>query len=71
MFRTSNQAPYITFDMQGGKAVSITRNSYHVVVRLGDVVYDAFTGPLGMKFDYYFSRLHSLESITWEVATQP
>jgi hypothetical protein len=71
VLKTSKQASYMTFDMPGGRAVSITRNSYHVLVRLGDFVHDAFTGPSGMKFEEYLSRLHALERITWEVTTHP
>jgi hypothetical protein len=43
------------------QSASITRNGYDVVVRLGELVHDAYTGPMGMK----------LTGVTWEVVATP
>jgi hypothetical protein len=67
----NNSRPYLAFDMPAGKVSSLTKNGYHAVVRVGDLIYDAFTGPLGMKQTEYFSRLHAPEGFTWKVVTSP
>lgn len=62
---------YMTFDVGGGKALSVTRNGYHAAVQAGERVYDAFTGPAGMKVADYLARLHAPEGVTWKVVSQP
>ena len=62
---------YMTFDAAGGKALSVTRNGYHAAVRMGERVYDAFTGPAGMKMVDYLGRLHAPEGIVWKVVSEP
>lgn len=69
--KANEQHPYLVFDMVSGKSVSITRNGYHVVVRLGERVHDAYTGPLGMKLTDYLARLHSPTGVTWENVAAP
>lgn len=71
-FKTRDpRLPYMTFDLVGGAQASVSRNNYHVAVRLGDLVYDAYTGPLGMKLSEYLSRLHAGQEIAWELVDKP
>jgi len=69
--KANEQHPYMVFDMASGQSTTITRNGYHVVVRLGEVVHDAYTGPLGMKLTDYLSRLHAPAGVHWEVVATP
>src|SRR5690349_18681781 len=57
-FKAKADEEFIVFDLASGKSPSITKNGYHVAVRLGERIYDAFTGPLGMTWKEYLSRLH-------------
>jgi hypothetical protein len=43
--------------MADGKDQTLSHTGYHVVVRVGDTAYDAYTGPVGMKFVDYISRV--------------
>lgn len=70
-FRAQNEHPYMTFDLANGKSTAVTQNSYHVAVRLGDIVYDAYTGAPGMKMVDYLSRLQSPTGVVWEVVSAP
>ena len=71
-FKTSDQrVPFMVFDLANGKGAPVSRNNYHVAVKLGDLIYDAYTGPLGLKLADYTARLHAREPITWEIVTTP
>jgi hypothetical protein len=61
----------MVFELANGKDAPVSRTGYHVAVRLGDLVHDAYTGPLGMKLSDYLSRLHSQKGVTWEVVLEP
>jgi hypothetical protein len=69
--RASGKKDYIAFEMTSGKSPGITYNGYHVIVRVEDVAYDAYTGPLGMKWTEYLSRLHAEMGVTWKVVSSP
>ncbi len=68
---TDRQKPYMIFELANGKDASVSHTGYHVAVRLGDLIYDAYTGPLGMKLSDYLSRLHAQKGIAWEVVSAP
>jgi hypothetical protein len=70
-FTTARQKPYMVFELANGKDVSVSHTGYHVAVRLGDLIYDAYTGPFGMKFSEYQSRLHAQKAVVWEVVSSP
>jgi hypothetical protein len=69
--RALDKKNYITFDMPDGKVPTLTRNGYHVIVKLEDVVYDAYTGPAGMKLTQYLTQLHAEAGVTWQVVAAP
>ncbi len=69
--RALQNKDYIAFDMANGKSPGITHNGYHVIVMVEDKVYDAFTGPLGMKLTDYLSRLHAEMGVSWKVVSAP
>ncbi len=64
---------YVSFQPLAGKEQTITRTGYHVVVKVGDTVFDAYTGPAGMKVTEYLSRLSTLpgHSISTSVVSNP
>jgi hypothetical protein len=70
-FRSAQEAPHIVFELANGKTAPVSRNSYHVAVRIGDLIYDAYTGPLGMKLADYMAKLHAINGVKWEVVSQP
>ncbi len=70
-FKSRNGEEYVVFELATGKNAPVSRTGYHVAVRLGDLIYDAYTGPLGMKLSDYLSRLHAREGINWEVVSKP
>jgi plasmid stabilization system protein ParE len=70
-FRTDETKPYMVFELANAKDASVSRTGYHVAVRVGDVIHDAYTGPLGMKLSDYLSRLHAQNGITWEMVSTP
>jgi hypothetical protein len=69
-FRSAREAPHIVFELASGKTAPVSQNSYHVAVRMGDLIYDAYTGPLGMKLADYMARLHAINGVTWEVVSK-
>ncbi|HEX8704675.1 MAG TPA: hypothetical protein VF815_37935, partial [Myxococcaceae bacterium] len=70
-FRAKANHDYITFDSPGGKVQTLTRTGYHAAVRAGDLIYDAYTGPAGMKLSDYLARLNAIEGITWTIVSAP
>lgn len=70
-FKANDKMSYIAFELTSGNPPTITRNGYHVAVRVGDMIYDAYTGPLGMKLPDYLSRLHSPQGVAWQMVTTP
>lgn len=48
---------FVVFKAGDGKQHTVTHNGYHVVVKAGEKVYDAYTGPAGMKLSDYLARI--------------
>lgn len=69
-FRARNYH-YMSFDLPGGTSPAITQSGYHVVVRVGDRLYDAFTGPAGLTMADYMGRLHARYGYDWSVVAKP
>jgi hypothetical protein len=65
----AKQYNYMSLDLPDGTSPGITKSGYHIVVRLGDRIYDAFTGPGGMAASDYMSRLHARFGYTEKVLT--
>ena len=53
------EAAYILFRMNDGRMRNVSQNGYHVVVRINDWAYDAYTGPTGLPWRQYISRLEA------------
>ncbi len=70
-FKTHGNENFMVFELVSGKSVSVSHNRYHVAVRLGDFIYDAYTGPLGMRWTDYLSRLHARQGVFWEEVSTP
>lgn len=71
-FRATNGVrDYMVFELTTGKQVPVSQTGYHVAIRLDGMVYDAYTGPAGMKLNDYLTRLHALGTVTWEIVSQP
>jgi len=59
-FTTGNSegaAGIIGFDFGGGQVQQVSMNGFHLAVRCGDRIYDAFTGPTGMLVAEYLRHL--------------
>lgn len=57
---TSTGSELIAFEVQAGaprSTVQISNNNYHIAVRVGSRIYDAFTGPKGLTEQEYLARL--------------
>ncbi|MCY1082611.1 papain fold toxin domain-containing protein [Archangium lansingense] len=70
-FKAREREDYIVFELANGKDAPVSRTGYHVAVRVGDMVHDAYTGPLGMTLSDYLSRLHARQGVVWEVVSTP
>jgi hypothetical protein len=70
-FKANEGEQYVVFELANGKDAPVSRTGYHVAVRLGDLIYDAYTGSLGMTLSDYLSRLHALQGVTWMVVSAP
>ena len=57
--------------LMNGTSPTITRNGYHVAVKTGDIIRDAYTGPAGMRLTDYVLRLHARRGIDWNVVDTP
>jgi hypothetical protein len=53
----TTEAEYIVFKMPAGRDMRLTETGYHVLVRMNDRAYDAYTGAAGMPWAEYMSRL--------------
>jgi hypothetical protein len=69
--RANNMRQYMTFDAPDGRGLPVTKNGYHAAVKVGDMIYDAFTGPLGLKVQDYLARLNAPEGVAWQVVSSP
>jgi hypothetical protein len=57
---TSTESEVLAFEVTAGvptSTVQISNNNYHVAVRVGSRIYDAFTGPQGLTESEYVGRL--------------
>lgn len=70
-FRARANADYITFDAPSGKIQTLTHTGYHAAIQTGEVIRDAFTGPVGLKLTDYLARLHAIEGVTWQIVKNP
>jgi len=50
---------------------NLTRNGHHVVARVGDRIYDAFTGPAGMTLADCMARLQARYGFDWSIVATP
>jgi hypothetical protein len=64
------QYNYMSLDLPDGTSPGITKNGYHVVVKLGDRIYDAFTGPSGMKAAEYMAHIQARFGFTEKTLTE-
>ncbi|MDC0707913.1 hypothetical protein POL68_05470 [Stigmatella sp. ncwal1] len=69
--RANQNRQYMSFDMPDGKALPVTKNGYHAAVKIGDIVYDAFTGSSGMRWSDYLARLNAPNGIHATVVSKP
>ncbi len=70
-FKARSGVDYMTFDLASGKNVPVTRTGYHVAVKVGDTIRDAYTGPLGLKLPDYLARLHAVAGVDWQIVANP
>jgi len=72
---TSTESELLAFEVRAGvpsSTVRISNNNYHVAVRVGSRIYDAFAGPQGLTESEYLKRLLTPEGrIMLEEALQP
>ena len=59
---------YPVFKMPDGTEQTLSHTGYHVVVRAGNMVYDAYTGPVGMRLTDYLQRLTTPQGFKVEAA---
>jgi hypothetical protein len=59
---------YPVFKMPDGTDQTLSHTGYHVVVRAGNAVYDAYTGPAGMRFTEYLQRIATPQGFRIETA---
>ncbi|WP_224369093.1 papain fold toxin domain-containing protein [Hyalangium versicolor] len=69
--RANNMRQYMSFDATDGRGMPVTKNGYHAAVKVGDLIYDAFTGPAGMQLRDYFNRLNAPDGVAWKVVSSP
>ncbi|HYO53129.1 hypothetical protein [Archangium sp.] len=70
-FKARSGIDYMTFDLSSGKNAPVTRTGYHVAVKVGDTIRDAYTGPLGLKLSDYLARLHAVAGVDWQIVANP
>jgi hypothetical protein len=68
---TGNRAGFMVFRMADGRDLRVTELGFHVVVRMKDRSYDAFTGAGGLSWQEYMSRLGAMTPIMNEVVSAP
>ncbi|WP_224240497.1 hypothetical protein [Hyalangium gracile] len=68
---TGKRAAMMVFRTADGRDKSVSETGFHVVVRMKDRVYDAFTGAGGLPWQEYMSRLGARTPIMDEVVGSP
>ncbi|HLL05753.1 MAG TPA: hypothetical protein VK539_34600 [Myxococcaceae bacterium] len=61
----------MVFKMEDGQDLRVTEQGLHVVVRMKDRIYDAFTGAGGLSWQEYMGRLGAMTPIMDEVVSAP
>ncbi len=61
----------MVFKMADGRDLRVTERGFHVVVRMKDRIYDAFTGAAGLPWQEYMNRLGAMTPILDEVVSAP
>ena len=61
----------IVFRLANGKDARVSNTGLHVLVRMGDRAYDAFTGAAGLPWADYMSRLGAPAPIVEKVVESP
>jgi hypothetical protein len=68
---TGRRAGAMVFRMADGRDKSVSETGFHVVVRMRDRAYDAFTGAGGLPWQEYMRRLGARTPIQDEVVGSP
>ncbi len=68
---TGKRAGYMMFKMADGRDLRVTERGFHVVVRMKDRIYDAFTGAGGLSWQEYMSSLGARTPILDEAVSAP
>jgi hypothetical protein len=68
---TGRRAGFMSFQMVDGRDLLVSETGFHVVVRVSNRVYDAFTGAGGLSWQEYMSRLGARTAIVDEVMSAP
>jgi hypothetical protein len=63
--------PNMVFKLANGQDANVSLNGFHVVVRMKDRAYDAYTGAVGLPWADYMSRLGARAPILEHVAESP
>jgi hypothetical protein len=71
MDETGRRAGFMVFKMADGRDLRMSERGFHVVVRMKDRIYDAFTGAGGLPWQEYMSRLGAMTPIMDEVVSAP
>jgi len=71
MDETGRRAGFMVFKMADGRDLRVSERGFHVVVRMKDRIYDAFTGAAGLPWQEYMSRLGAITPIADEVVSTP
>lgn len=64
---------FIAFELRAGEprsTIQISNNAIHYAVQVGDRVYDAMTGPMGLVMSEYIQRLHCPGSLAMQTVSQ-
>jgi hypothetical protein len=59
-FKPPNETEWLGWEMNAGvpqSTIQISNTGIHIAVKVGERVYDAFTGPSGMPLEEYLKRL--------------
>jgi hypothetical protein len=65
--KLTTKADYIMIKLPSGRDMNLTHTGHHVLVRMDDRAYDAYTGAAGMPWAEYLSRLGARAEITQKV----
>lgn len=66
---TGRRAGFMSFKTVDGRELRVSETGFHVVVRMSDRAYDAFTGASGLPWHEYMNRLGARTAIAEEVVS--